>query len=301
MGLKCTLPAIVAASMLALPAAAGVGQEPFWDSKPLSYWVTALSAQDPHGRVRAASSLAQMAIAHGGSAVASAVPGLLPNLADPVAEVRESAAHALEQIGAPAARPAVATLLGLMSTDATAQVRRRAALALGRIEPTAEDVITGAARTLRDDQDMSVRESAAVLLMASGRSAGRVSNALSAALTDDSHAVRLYSAAALAKTAEGHSAFPRLLDVLQDDDAALRAEAVGLLVEAGRGREEVMSALVRALADSNAEVRGAAADALGSLGKPARPVLPALWPLLRDPDETVRDRVLRAVRAIRRG
>jgi HEAT repeat protein len=81
----------------------------------------------------------------------------------------------------------------------------------------------------------------------------------------------------------------------------LRAEAVGLLVEAGRGREEVMPALVRALGDSDAEVRGAAADALGSLGKPARTVLPALWPLLRDPDETVRDRVLRAVRAIRRG
>ena len=103
-----------------------------------------------------------------------------------------------------------------------------------------------------------------------------MSNALSAALTDDSHAVRLYSAAALVKTPEGHSAFPRLLDVLQDDDAALRAEAVGLLVDAGRGREEVMPALVRALGDPDAEVRGAAADALGSLGKPARTVLPGL-------------------------
>jgi HEAT repeat protein len=301
MGLKCTLPAIVAASMLALPAAASAGQEPFWESKPLSYWVTALSAQDPQRRVLAASSLAGLAIAQGGSAVASAVPGLLPNLADSLADVRESAAHALEQIGAPAARPAVAALLGLMNTDTVPQVRRRAALALGRIDPTGEDVITAAARTLSDDQDMSVRVSAAVLLMASGRSAGRVSNVLSAALTDDSHAVRLYSAAALVKTPDGHSAFPRLLDVLQDDDAALRAEAVGLLVEAGRGREEVMPALVRALGDSDAEVRGAAADALGSLGKPARTVLPALWPLLRDPDETVRDRVLRAVRAIRRG
>jgi HEAT repeat protein len=301
MGLKCTLPAVVAAFMLVCPAAAGAGQEPFWNSKPLSHWVTALSGQDAQGRVLAASSLAELAIAQGGTAVASAVPGLLPNLADPLSEVRESAAHALEQIGAPAARPAVATLLGLMSTDAMPQVRRRAALALGRIDPTAEDVITGAARTLRDDQDMSVRVSAAVLLMASGRSAGRVANALSAALTDESHAVRLYSAAALVKTADGHAAFPRLLDVLQDDDAALRAEAVGLLVEAGRGPEEVMPALVRALGDSDAEVRGAAADALGSLGKPARPVLPALWPLLRDPDESVRDRVLRAVRAIRRG
>jgi HEAT repeat protein len=62
-----------------------------------------------------------------------------------------------------------------------------------------------------------------------------------------------------------------------------------------------MPALVRALADSDPEVRGAAADALGSMGKPARPSLPALWPLLRDPDETVRERVLRAVRAIRQG
>src|SRR5215203_3207166 len=301
MGLKCTLPAIVAASMLALPAAAGTGQEPFWNARPLSYWVTALSGHDAGGRVLAASSLAELAIAQGGSAVASAVPGLLPNLADPVAEVRESAAHALEQIGAPGARPAVATLLGLMSNDTAPHVRRRAALALGRIDPTAEEVITGAARTLRDDQDISVRVSAAVLLMASGRSAGRVSGALSAALSDDSHAVRLYSAAALAKTPDGHTAFPRLLDVLQDEDAVLRAEAVGLLVEAGRGREEVMPALVRALTDSNAEVRGAAADALGSLGKPARTVLPALWPLLRDPDETVRDRAVRAVRAIRRG
>ena len=249
MGLKCTLPAIVAASMLAWPAAASAGQEPFWDSKPLSYWVTALSSPGPAwtrprgilcGRVGHRPGR-QRGCVRGSRAPAEPCRSL--------AEVRESAAHALEQIGAPAARPAVATLLGLMSTDTAPQVRRRAALALGRIDPTAEDVITGAARTLRDDQDMSVRVSAAVLLMASGRSAGRVSNALSAALTDDSHAVRLYSAAALVKTPEGHSAFPRLLDVLQDDDAALRAEAVGLLVDAGRGREEVMPALVRALGD----------------------------------------------------
>ena len=66
-------------------------QEPYWESQPLSYWVSALSRQDPGGRVRAASSLAEMAIAHGGSAVASAVPELLPNLADPMADVRESA------------------------------------------------------------------------------------------------------------------------------------------------------------------------------------------------------------------
>ena len=302
MGLKSTLPAIVVAVwMLAWPAAAGPGQEPYWESKPLSYWLTALAAQDPNGRVRAASSVAGMAIAYGGGALASAVPGLLPNLGDPLADVRESAAHALEQIGAPAARPAVTTLLQLLRTDAAPEVRRRAALALGRIDPTSENVITDAARSLREDGDIAVRVSAAVLLMASGPSAARVSDVLAAALADDSPAVRLYSAAALLKTPGGQSAFPRLLDALRGDDPALRAEAAGLLADAGGVHEEVMPALVRALADRDPEVRGAAVDALGSIGKPARPVLPAMWPLLRDPDETVRERVVRAVRAIKQG
>jgi HEAT repeat protein len=299
MGLKCA--AIVTVWMLAWAAGGAAGQEPYWESKPLSYWVTALAVQDPVTRVRAASSLAEMAIAHGGIVVAPAVPGLLPNLADPRADVRESAAHALEQIGAPAARPAVAPLLELLNSDATPQVRRRAALALGRIDPTSDDVITGAARTLRGDEDITVRVSAAVLLMASGGSAARVSSVLTDALADDSHAVRLYAAAALVKTPGGQVMFPRLLEALHDDDPALRVEAVGLVADAGPGHKDVMPALARALADRDPEVRGAAVDALGSIGKPARPVLPAMWPLLRDPAEDVRERVVRAVRAIKQG
>ena len=302
MGLRCAHAAIVAVSMLAWPAAAGAGQEPYWESKPLSYWVTGVVG--PGSRSGASSRRPRWPKWPSRTAAARSrppSPGCSPTLPIPLADVRESAAHALEQIGAPAARPAVAALLRLLDTD----TRRRCggvprSRSAGSIPPR-EDVITGAARTLRDDRDIAVRVSAAVLLMASGRSAGRVSNVLTAALTDDSHAVRLYSAAALVKTPDGQSAFPRLLDGLQDDDAALRAEAVGLLADAGRGHEEVMPALVRALGDSDAEVRGAAADALGAIGKPARPVLPAMWPLLRDPDEAVRDRVVRAVRAIKQG
>jgi len=300
MGLKWTTTAFVAVWLIAGgPAIAGPGSEPYWNSKPLSYWVTALSGHDTVGRVLAATSLAEMAIAHGGAPLASAVPQLVPNLGDPIADIRESAAHALEQIGAPTARAAVAPLLDLLNADGTPQVRRRAALALGRIDPTSEDVITGAARTLEQDGDVAVRVSAAVLLMASGRAAGRVAGVLTAALADESHAVQLYSAAALVKTGTGQSAVARLLDGLKEDDPALRVEAVTLLADLGKGRDEVMPALVRALGDPDAEVRGAAADALGGIGRPARPALPALWPLLRDPDEGVRDRVSRAVRAIR--
>jgi hypothetical protein len=275
-------------------------QEPYWESRPLSYWVSALSGQDAGGRVRAASSLAEMAIAHGGSALASAVPELLPNLADPSAEVRESAARALEQIGAPAARPAVPMLLRLLNADADGDVRRRAALALGRIDPASDDVIAEAARRLRADRDTTVRVSAAVLLLASGGAAAGASDALTDALSDESSAVRLYSAAALAHTAGGESVVPRLLAAAEDEDPIVRAEAIGLIVELGRDRPELIDLLVNALQDVDPDVRGAAADALGSLGRRARPALPSLGALLRDPDETVRERVVRAVRAIRR-
>ena len=290
-----------AAAVWALSVASTLfAQEPYWESQPLSYWVSALSGQDAGNRVRAASSLAEMALAHGGSAVASAVPELLPNLGDASADVRESAARALEQIGAPAARPAVSALVRLLNGDANADVRRRAALALGRIDPASHEVIAEAARSLRADRDTTVRVSAAVLLLASRDAAARASDALTQALSDESSAVRLYSAAALAHTPGGESAVPRLIASAGDADPVVRAEAIGLIVELQRDRPDLVDLLVNALRDIDPEVRGAAADALGSLGRRARPALPALGALLRDPDESVRERVLRAVRTIRR-
>jgi len=299
MRLKAVLAAVAAISLLAFTARAGQRQEPYWDSKPLSYWMGLLAAQDAAIRIRAASSLAEMAIAHGGVSVAPAVPLLLPNLDDPLPDVRESTAHALEQIGAPAARSAVPTLLQLLHGDSRPEVRRRAALALGRIDPTAEDVVRAAARTLREDVDNAVRVSAAVLLMGSGRSASSVSPTLNEALADDDHAVRLYSAAALARAEGGQAPYSRLVEALADRDHAIRVEAVGLVADLGRGRPDLLPTLMRVLSDQEPEVRAAAADAIGAMGKAGRPALPTLSPLLRDPDETVRDRVYRAVRAIR--
>ena len=155
--------AAVAAVWTVSAASTLFAQEPYWESQPLSYWVSALSGQDAGRRAHAASSLAEMAMAHGGSALASAVPELLPNLGDVSPDVRESAARALEQIGAPAARPAVPALVRLLNGDANADVRRRAALALGRIDPASHEVIAEAAHSLRADRDTTVRISAAVL------------------------------------------------------------------------------------------------------------------------------------------
>jgi HEAT repeat protein len=301
MGRTLAWPVAIVFSLLApavVTASAG-DDEPYWNSKPLSYWIARLGSADPGGRAQAAQSVAEIAIAHGGSAAAPAVAELMPNLRDPQSSVRESAAHALEQIGSPAAKPAVPALLDLLRSDDVPDVRRRAALALGRIDPASAQVVSDAARTLRDERDSGVRVSAAVLLVSSGAAAGAVAPTLESALADDDHGVRLYAAAALAQSGQLTTALPVLLGGLEEEDAALRSEAAGLLAGVAPGQEAVVPALVRTLRDHSPDVRGAAVEALGRVGKPAQEALPAIWALMRDPDETVRARVLAAVKHIK--
>ena len=79
----------VAAAAAAVWALSGahtlLAQEPYWESQPLSYWVSALSGQDAGGRVRAASSLAEMALAHGGIALLAGSTWMLLALVPAVA------------------------------------------------------------------------------------------------------------------------------------------------------------------------------------------------------------------------
>ena len=300
MGRTFAWPVAIVFSLLAPAVTASAGDdEPYWNSKPLSYWIARLGAADPGGRTQAAQSVAEIAIAHGGSAAAPAVAELMPNLRDSQSAVRESAAHALEQIGSPAAKPAVPALLELLRSDDVSDVRRRAALALGRIDPASAQVVSDAAQALRDERDSSVRVSAAVLLVSSGAAARAVAPTLESALADDDHGVRLYAAAALAQSGQLTTALPVLLGGLDEEDAALRSEAAGLLAGVAPGQDAVVPALVRTLRDHSPDVRGAAVEALGQVGKPALPALPAIWALIRDPDETVRARVLVAVKHIK--
>jgi HEAT repeat protein len=300
MGRIILWPLVVAVSIVAAsPSRAGIPgpPEPYWNSKPLSFWLQALAVGEPLRRVEAAQSVAEIAIAHGGAIAAGAVPALVGNLSDPEPSVRRSAARALEQIG-PAARPAVPALMRMFAGDAASDARRGAGLALGRIDATTGDVVRQAARAL-DDRDPGVRESAAVLLMASGPAASAAGDALERALADGDEIVRLYAATAIARAGAPDRCVPLVLDGLRSSNSAVRAETAGLLAEFAPGRPQIVQALTNALRDDEAQVRAAAADALGAIGKPARPALDTLWSMLRDPDENVRESVLKAARHIR--
>jgi HEAT repeat protein len=304
--MRSPLPWLLAAFLIGgssgLYADGPAGAEPFWDSRPLSFWMRALGASDPVERRRAADAVTQIAIAHGGDAAGPAVPALQAILDERSADLRRLSATALEQIGPPAAA-SVPALLRVFQHDDAATVRRSAGLALARIAPFESDVIDAAAAAIRTDTDAGARTSAAVVLIASGPAGRRAVPTLAAALVDRDASVRLYAAAALAQLSGSDGAGERaqhiVLQTIQNNDNGLRAEAVAILPDVARGRADLLAILSNTLHDADPEVRAASARAIATLGRTAESLIPTLWAMLQDPDEGVREHALIAIHAIK--
>src|SRR5437588_724075 len=80
----------------------------------------------------------------------------------------------------------------------------------------------------------------------------------------------------------------RLVTVLHDSDATVRAYAAQSLGQLGQVSPEAMAALVAALHDSNATVRYDAAQSLGQLGQVSPEAVAVLAAALHDSAATVR-------------
>ena len=89
-----------------------------------------------------------------------------------------------------------------------------------------------------------------------------------------------------------------LVEMLKDEDAAVRLSAAHLLGEIGPA---AAPALVTALQDDDASVRRNAAVALGSIGPAAKEALPALTTALKDEDRRVREAARSALKKIKAG
>jgi HEAT repeat protein len=283
--------------ILAVPAA-HAADEPFWNSRPLGYWLNQLRVGDAAARQQAARGVGEIAIAHGSAIVVAAIPLLVPCLDSPDAPLRAAAADALAPIGI-AAGPAGPRLLAMFERDPDPNVRRAAGVALARVRPGSPDLITTSARVLASDEDAMVREAAAAALVEAGMAASPGLSAAEEALDDHDPMVRVFSAAIVARVGNRISAVPVLLDGLTSHDAAVRVEAAGLLADTAPADTAAVPALIAALRDVERQVRLAAVDALATIGRPAKSAIDPLWHLIRDPDEDVRDRALRAIRLIK--
>ena len=173
-----------------------LADDPFWNSRPLSHWVTVLQSGDPSARTEAARGLTEIAISHGPSVVLSALPHLIDALHADAAPLRVAATTTIQHIGAPGAS-AVPTLLELFEQDPEADVRAHAGLALTQVAPTDTAVVAACGRVLGRDADAHVRQAAAAALVQAGPASQVVQPALQRAMSDGDATVRVFAAAAV--------------------------------------------------------------------------------------------------------
>src|SRR6188508_717045 len=128
-------------AMLLPASSASAADEPFWNSRPLGYWLNQLRVGDAAAQMQAARGVGEIAAAHGAAVVTAAIPLLVPCLDSPDAPLRAAAADALGPIGT-AAGGAGPRLVTLFEKDPDPTVRRAAGVALARVTPGSSDLIS---------------------------------------------------------------------------------------------------------------------------------------------------------------
>ena len=218
-----------------------------------------------------------------------AVPSLLQALRHADWKSRKYAAHAFGETDRITETGNAVAALGATLRDDHAEVRDRAAWALGELEEPA--AVPALVRAL-GDSDAAVREKAAWAL-------GEIEQAsavpaLTAALKDGDLKLRRMAAWALGEI-EDASAVPGLVAALKDNDTQLRSKSAWALGEIEDAR--AVSGLVQALQDAHWEVRKMAAWALGEIED-----VSAIEPLQAaryDANVHVREAVMHALRELR--
>ena len=224
-----------------------------------------------------------------GSAVQDSGPGrvvtaLVRALADDVPGVREDAAYALGQLGAPSA---VAPLGARLLADPAPDVRRMIAWSLGQLGSRAATAALNSA--VVGDSSAGVRAMAVWALGQLGDPASVT--ALAAAVRDDASGdVRGRAAWALG-TIAARPAPPSLIAALTDAEPEIRYRAAWALGQIADPAAAPM--LSTTMGDTDPKVRRAAFWALGQL--PGDAAQPALLKALEDPDPEIRARAARSL------
>jgi HEAT repeat protein len=265
--------------------------------------VAATESQNPNGRARALSGLAER-----GAAVS--VPYLVAAARDPSAEVRATALGRLADV---AAEPRVAVpLLVTGAAGGPDSVCIEAARALGRVAATSarhapatpgarsglpadlqRDAIRVLVSLLRDSDRTPEVRAASASALAEFRGDPAIVPALSAVAAGDAdRAVRLAAAMALQKAAgvDEPGATQALLTLLADPEAVEDRAVVlqSVMLASPQIQERAVIALAGLLSRADPVIRPEVLEMLGSLGPQASAALPALEALSRDSDSAVR-------------
>ena len=147
-----------------------------------------------------------------------------------------------------------------------------------------------------NDEDSSVRISAAQSLGQLGQASPEVTAALIQAFQDEDSEVRIRAAQSLGQL--GHASpevITALIQAFQHEDSGVRFRAVQSLGQLGQASPEVTAALIQAFQDEDSEVRIRAAQSLGQLGQASPEVITALIQAFQHEDSEVRIRAAQSL------
>jgi HEAT repeat protein len=210
---------------------------------------------------------------------------LIEGLKDRDVRQRRQAALLLRERGARAEAAAPALVAAFRDPDR--EVRIAAAGAVGKIGPTALDLLGPVLK----DGDADARCSALEAIRHFGPKGKAAVPLVIGALKDRDYQVRTFASVALAGI--GELAVPALVGALKDRDPLARLSAGTALVRLG---DPAVKALAAALQSKDVDLRRGAANALGLHGPKAKAAVPALTAALRDADPEVRTNAALALR-----
>ncbi len=175
----------------------------------------------------------------------------------------------------------------------TQGTRTRATIAIAKLKPVPQEVVTGVAALLAHE-DWSVRAQALMVLGNMGPDASSALPAILAALHDENPHVRRSAAGALPKVpARTKDARLVLVEALGAEDHYLRTQAGYALAAVSKEAGDTAHELSRLAASDDRLVREAANQAIANL--PADAAVPVLIPLLTHGDDAVRGAAARTL------
>lgn len=214
-----------------------------------------------------------------------AMRGLTRALRDSDPDIQLQAVMGLKELGRPAV-PAIPELSRLLSSE-DSRLRFSTARTLMELDSRKDRYLPVFVKILQDQSELDLYRIGAVQTlgeMAPDRKEARA--ALLDALADSDPTLR--SAAADALSRAGSVAITPLLESLKSPNTQSRAGAVRVLGLIGRGRPEVVEALISALQDRERSVRYMAVQALAEIGADAPAAIEALVQALQDREEPIR-------------
>ena len=186
-------------------------------------------------------------------------------------------------------------LLELLSND-NPEIREQSARSLGDIKPSLHSSIPKLLETLNNDQEIKVRQAAAISLGKIGAVGEQAIISICSSL-ESKDQLQISSAFQAIKSIGpiADCAIPKLIKIISRDDSIIREEAIKTIGIFGKDAAGVVPDLIKIIDDRNLYIMSSTIRSLGDIGPAASQAVPSLIKLLDERIEPYVDETIRTL------